>query len=134
MINNPSRFTPRTSGFTLIELMIVVAVIAILTAMAYPAYNKHVIKTRRSEAQAELVKWGQAMERYYSTNGSYTSSGTTCNTVGKPGDTAFYTFTSACNPASTYTLTAGPKAGSLVEHDGNQTLDNTGAKTGTWQQ
>ena len=61
----------RPSGFTLIELMVVVAIIAILAAIAYPSYTNHVSKTRRAAATACLMESAHFMERYYTTNLSY---------------------------------------------------------------
>ncbi|MFP4294727.1 MAG: type IV pilin protein [Halothiobacillaceae bacterium] len=59
------------SGFTLIELMIVVVVIAILTAIAYPSYQEYVRKAERADAQATLLEAAQFMERWYTTNNRY---------------------------------------------------------------
>ncbi len=61
----------RGRGFTLIEVMITVAIVAILAAIAYPTYQNHVIKTRRKAAEACLMELAQWMERYYTTNMTY---------------------------------------------------------------
>ncbi len=61
----PMKATPGQRGFTLIELMIVVAIIAIIAAVAYPAYTQHIIKARRSDAEGALLNFANAMERYY---------------------------------------------------------------------
>jgi type IV pilus assembly protein PilE len=58
-------------GFTLIELMITVAVISILAAIAYPSYQEQMRKTRRSDATIALQQIAQAQERYYTLNGGY---------------------------------------------------------------
>lgn len=59
------------SGMTLIELMIVVAVIAILAAIAYPSYTEQVAKGRRAEGRAALLIAGQRLERYYTQFNTY---------------------------------------------------------------
>lgn len=58
-------------GFTLIELMIAVAIIAILGAVVYPSYQSAVIKTKRAEGRAALMQVMQHQERYYSQNNTY---------------------------------------------------------------
>jgi len=60
-------------GFTLIELMITVAVIAILSAVALPSYTKYVQKSRRADAKTALLELATRQERYYSLNNAYTS-------------------------------------------------------------
>lgn len=60
-----------SKGFTLIELMIVVAVIAIITAIAYPSYTNHVRKTKRVEMQTHLIQLAQNIENYKLANHSY---------------------------------------------------------------
>ncbi|PTT37711.1 prepilin-type cleavage/methylation domain-containing protein [Acidovorax sp. HMWF018] len=58
-------------GFTLIELMIVVAIIAVLASVAYPSYKEYVARSRRAEARAVLVAAQQWMERFYTENFRY---------------------------------------------------------------
>ncbi|MBX3712831.1 MAG: type IV pilin protein [Lysobacter sp.] len=61
----------RVHGFTLVEMVIVVLIISVLAAIAYPAYQNHVIKTRREAAKACLMEMQQFMERFYTTNLRY---------------------------------------------------------------
>lgn len=68
----PRQTTARPSaGFTLIELMVVVAVVAILAAIAYPAYQDQIRKSRRGQAQADLVELAQRAERHHAVNHTY---------------------------------------------------------------
>ncbi len=71
-------FPRRANGFTLIELMVVVAVVAILAAIALPSYQESVRRSKRTEAQAVLMQAAQYMQRFYSANDRYTlTAGTT---------------------------------------------------------
>lgn len=58
----------RCSGFTLIELMIAIAVLALLVAMAYPSYRDHICKVERNQAKADLLAFAQNLEAFYTTN------------------------------------------------------------------
>lgn len=68
-------------GFTLVELVITVAIIAILVAIAVPAYNDQVRKARRGQAQADLMELTQLAERYHSVNNSYVGFDTAATTL-----------------------------------------------------
>ncbi len=61
----------RSRGFTLIELMIVVVIVGILVAIAYPAYQDNVRRTRQADAQAQIMAFGSALERYRGKHFSY---------------------------------------------------------------
>lgn len=61
----------RVQGFTLVEMIIVVLIISVLAAIAYPAYQNHVVKTRREAAKGCLLEMQQFMERFYTTNLRY---------------------------------------------------------------
>lgn len=61
----------REAGFTLIELMIVVAIVAILSAVAYPSYKEYIAKGRRAEMKTVLLSAQQWMERFYTENYRY---------------------------------------------------------------
>lgn len=125
----------RQKAFTLIELMIVVAVIGILAAIAYPSYQEHVRKARRADAQTALMELSQHMERYFTAKGTYLN-GTAAPALPysespKEGSgTKFYNlgFASGSPTATTYVLQAVPKNGMANDKCGTLTLSNTGLK------
>lgn len=73
MTHHASEFRRSAQGFTLIEVMIVVAIVAILSMIAMPSYQEHVRRSKRAEAQAVLMEAAQYMQRYYSANDRYTA-------------------------------------------------------------
>jgi type IV pilus assembly protein PilE len=117
----------RQSGFTLIELMITVAIVGILAAIAYPSYQQYVLSSRRAEAQSEMLKIRLGLEKWRANNNAY-SSDLSVNT-GFTGNTAYYTYSIADASASTYTIKADAQ-GSQTRDAGctELTLDEGGVK------
>ena len=128
-------------GFTLIELMITVVVVAILASVALPSYNEHVARSRRADAQTALMELAQFMERRYTSQGSYLNSGAPpalpFTEAPKDGTNKFYDLTLSAVTATTYTLQAAPKGAAAGDRCGNMTITQTGqtsaAQTDCWR-
>jgi type IV pilus assembly protein PilE len=133
------------SGFTLIELMIVVAIVGILASIAVPSYQESVRKSRRADAKGALMGLANAMERHFTETNSYCDAGgagggDSCGegasdfgtpSVYAPGSEteAYYNFTinDDITPSS-YTLSATPDGAQIGDKCGTLTLTNTGDK------
>ena len=111
----------RTSGFTLIELMIVVAVVAILATIAYPAYQEQIRKSRRSEAISALQDLQLRQERYRVDHAEYASTFTGMPTANQ------YTISITAYGPTNYTLTAAPTGGQVNDSCGTLSIEYTAA-------
>lgn len=128
---------PREGGFTLIEVMVAVVIVAILATIAYPSYQRYIIRGSRAAAQNELTELSSMQEKIFLNSNAYTpnlaiaydgtSNGglgkTTQRTVDGKYDLALVA------TAQSYTLTATPVAGTPQAGDGAFSIASTGAKT-----
>ena len=115
-------------GFTMVELMIVVAIIGILASIVYPSYIDNVKKSRRAAAQSYLMEIAQRQQQYLLDARTYAANLSALGVV-TPADVAkYYTIkVEVAEAPFSFTLTATP-TGSQVS-DGDLTLNNTGVKT-----
>lgn len=133
--NTPRTFLRRTSqGFTLIELMITVAVVAILSAIALPSYTAYIARGRITDGLASLADYRIRMEQYFQDNRNYGTANATCP-VTLP-TSQFFTFTcttGSTTPTASYTVTATSVAGILGAATGDYTytLNETNTKSTT---
>ena len=128
-----SRRLARVRGFTLIELIIVIAIVALLVAVALPSYRDHVRKSRRAEAQAYLMSVAGRQSQFLVDTRAYATTLATINIPMPSSVNSFYTVTlnAVVGPPPTFTLTAAPLAGTdqVNEKCGTLTINQTGAKT-----
>lgn len=126
----------KQKGFTIIELMIAVLIVAVLVTIAYPNYMDYLRDSRRGQAQGELLELAQWMERQFTVDGRYTAdtSGTKrtlpFTTSPNGGDTTYYNFAVSASTSGTYTLTATPTSAGGQNNDecGTLSVTHTGSK------
>ena len=120
-------------GFTLIELMITVAIVGILAAIAIPSYTQHVVRTKVTDGTNGLIEARLKMEQYYQDSRSYASSGTTCGPTMPATGTFAYTC-AAGDSGQSFLVTATSQASKGVGAAAGYyvyTIDHTNAKATT---
>lgn len=118
-------------GFTLLELMIVVAVVAILAAVAYPSYRSYVSQAHRAEARAALHEAAQYLEREFTSNGRYDGASLVSAglaTLPRDGSGVYYRLSLAAS-GSGYTLGAAPEGSMSGDPCGQLLLDQSGLQS-----
>ena len=112
-------------GFTLIELMVVVAIIGVIAAIAFPSYVRYVERTQFNDGRTGLLAAAQLMERCYVQDMGY--DGDACAGVGGNSPEGFYSIEVTDANTRTFTLTATGQAGRVASPPCNSiTLDQTG--------
>jgi len=141
-LSSGNRRAAQEAGVTLMELMVVMTIVGILAAIAFPTYQSHVAKTNRGAAKSCLSEYAQFMERYYTTKLTYVgaSPSPSCQTESNLGQR--YTFATSNLAQRTYTISATPigvqatrdaKCGTLgLDQDGVRSASGTGGATYCW--
>ncbi len=128
----------KTAGFTLLELMLVVAIIGIIATIGYPQYQESIKKSRRADAKGVLVGFAGAMEKYNTVANHYTGAAVGSADTGVPrifatkspvdGTEKYYDLTIAEAKATSFTLHAKPTGAQATDKCGTLTLTNTGVR------
>jgi type IV pilus assembly protein PilE len=117
------------AGFTLIEVMIVVAIIAILSAIAMPSYNEYIIRGRIPDAVSTLSDTRVKMEQYFQDNRTYVGACATGTVAPAPSATPNFSFACSDQTASAYLITATGTTGRMASF--TYTIDQAGARATT---
>jgi type IV pilus assembly protein PilE len=117
-------------GFSLIELLVTVAIIGLLAVVAIPTYRSHLIKTQRSDGKTALMESAQRLERFFTNNNTYTGAtvGNANATIRATSEEGFFTISLPTQTATTYTIQADKNS---LNDDGCNTLtiNHRGVKT-----
>lgn len=122
----------RSEGFTLIEVMIAVAIIGIIAMIGYPTYQEYIVKSHRAKAKACVMEHAQAMERHYTTNLTYVGGNPVLACRNDGSLNTRYQIAIANVDARTYTVSATPVGAQIEDTQcGALSLDQAGMKTVT---
>jgi type IV pilus assembly protein PilE len=122
----------RLRGFTLIELMIALAIIALLAAIAMPSYKAYIVRSNRAAAEVVLMDIAQRQQQYLLDNRAYAPDTATLGVSVPSKVTSVYNipaFTIAAGPPPTFTVSAVPITGNTQDGDGTLSIDQAGVKS-----
>lgn len=115
----------RQGGFSFIEIMVVVVIITIIGAIAWPSYIEYVQRSRRAEAKALMMEAAQCMERFNTSNQTYVGGPARCPITASE----FYALNYANVAAGTFSITAAPQDTQTTDYCGQLGLNQSGVKT-----
>ena len=130
----------KQKGITLVELMIVIAVIAILASIALPGYQQYVMRSKRVTAEGDLYAFRNAMQRFFAENNTYLGAANGGNNTGAPAATTFpsqspidadlpaYNLTISAATANTFTVQAAPIGSQAGDDCGTLSLTSTNVR------
>lgn len=120
-----------TRGFSLIELLIALAVVGILAAIAYPSYQAYLVRSNRAAAQSLLMDIAQRQQQYLLDARAYAPNIATLNVAipAKVASVYSVTLVATAGPPPAFTATAAPLPGTRQAADGALSIDQAGAKT-----
>jgi type IV pilus assembly protein PilE len=119
------------AGFSLIELMVAVAIVGILGAIAYPSYTSYLVRNNRSAAQVHLMELAQAQSQYMADSRTYADSvaGLGMATPAAVSGKYAIAIRVEAGPPSAFTITATPLAGGAQVRDGALSINSAGTRT-----
>jgi type IV pilus assembly protein PilE len=129
--------TSRSTGFTLIELMIVVAIVAILAAIAYPSYTAYAFRSRRADGREMIMRVAAAQERYYTSRNAYTTDLTALgfavatNLPSEKGDYTISSVNGGTGTTQSFLITGTPVGLQAKDSCAALTISSTGLKDWT---